>query len=228
MKRFWRDVAVVGEGPFGLALDGRAVKTPAKALFLVPSRGLAQAVAAEWDAQGDVIVPLSMPLTGLCNAAIDLVSGNAEAFADALSRFGEGELLAYRADGPATLLARQAAIWDPLLAWAQRQHGLDFRLVTGVLYQPQPAETLAMTVDKFRDFDEFRLVALNAIVTITGSVVIGLAMVDAAIDAAAAWEAGHLDELWQAEKWGRDPLAEAGHAQRQADLAAAERLLRLL
>jgi chaperone required for assembly of F1-ATPase len=137
-------------------------------------------------------------------------------------------LLAYRADHPALLVAHQAAAWDPWLAWAQQRYDIAFNLVTGIIHQPQPPATLARIALAYRAFDAFRLAALNPVVTISGSAVIGLAVADNAMQADAAWTIGHLDELWQAEQWGKDPLAEAGHKERQGDLAAAVAMLRLL
>ena len=169
-----------------------------------------------------------MPLTGLANAAIDRVAPDPAAFADTLSRFAENELLAYRADAPPPLVARQAAEWDPLLAWARGRYDVEFRLVTGIIHQPQPPATLARMTAAYRAFDAFRLAALNPVVTISGSAVIGLAVAEGRLDAAGAWTVGHLDELWQEEQWGKDPLAEAGQRERQGDLAAAVGFLRLL
>ena len=229
MKRFYTAATVTGDGaPFGVALDGRPVRTPARAALALPSRALADAIAAEWNAQGSDILPRSMPLTGLSNAAIDRVAADAGAFADGLAVFAENELLAYRADGPAALVARQMAEWDPWLAWARRRFDVDFTIVTGIIHRPQPAATLARIAAAYRAFDAFRLAALNPVVTICGSAIIGLAVAEAQMDAATAWAIGHLDELWQAEQWGKDPLAEAGHRERQDELAAAVGMLALL
>jgi chaperone required for assembly of F1-ATPase len=194
----------------------------------VPTAALAQAIAAEWNAQGAVVNPRSLPMTGLSNAAIDRVAPDMAAFADGLAVFAQNELLAYRAEHPAPLVAHQAAQWDPWLVWAQGRYDIQFTLVTGIIHQPQPPVTLARVTTAYRAFDAFRLAALNPVVTICGSALIGLAVADGAMDAVTAWAIGHLDELWQAEKWGKDPLAEAGHAERQADLGAAVSMLGLL
>ncbi len=228
MKRFYKQAEATGSGPFGVALDGRPLRTPGRQALDLPTGALADAIAAEWNAQGEAIVPRSMPLTGLANAAIERIANDTATFAAGLARFAETELLAYRADHPAPLMAHQQAGWDPLLAWARGRYDVDFRLVTGIIHQPQPPATLARIGAAYAAFDAFQLAALNPIVTICGSAVIGLAVAEGQIDAAQAWAIGHLDELWQAEQWGKDPLAEAGHAERQADLAAAVRLLRLL
>lgn len=229
MKRFWTTAAVTqAASGWGVALDGKPLRTPARAALTLPTAALAHTIAAEWNAQGDVVNPRSLPMTGLANAAIDRVAPDLAAFADGLAVFAENELLAYRADYPPPLVAHQAAQWDPWLAWAQQRYGIMFTTVTGIIHRPQPPATLARITSAYRAFDAFRLAALNPVVTISGSALIGLAVADGAMDAATAWEIGHLDELWQAEQWGKDPLAEAGHAERQADLGAAVSMLGLL
>jgi chaperone required for assembly of F1-ATPase len=226
MKRFYKTASVIGDAaPFGVALDGRPVRTPARAALALPTRALAQAIADEWNSQGEEVKPLSMPLTGLSNAAIDRVAPDTDAFADGLSVFAQNELLAYRADAPSALVARQLAVWDPLLDWARQRYDVDFTLVTGIIHRDQPPAMLARIAAAYRALDAFRLAALNPVVTICGSAIIGLAVAEGIIDATAAFEAGHLDELWQAEQWGKDPLAEAAHAERQGNLGAAVRML---
>lgn len=229
MKRFYADAAVTGDtAPFGIALDARRVRTPARAPMGLPSRALADAIAAEWNAQGSDIQPRSMVLTGLANAAIDRVAPDPQAFADGLAGFAVNELLAYRAEGPAALVARQREGWDPLLAWARERYDVDFVVTTGIIHRAQPPATLARVTAAYRGLDAFRLAALHPVVTICGSAIIGLAVAEGALDATAAFAAGHLDELWQAEQWGKDPLAEAGHAERRGELAAAVGMLGLL
>ena len=229
MKRFYSDatVAVCDDG-WTVALDDRAVRTPARAPLLLPTAALADAVAAEWAAQGERVAPLTMPLTGLSNAAIDRVAPDPASFAAGLAAFAAHDLLVYRAEGPAPLAARQAAVWDPLLAWATARYDVAFTLTTGIAHAPQPPATLVRLGAAYAAFDAFRLAALNQIVTIGGSAVIGLAAAAGRLDAAGVWAAGQLDELWQAEQWGRDPLAEAGHNDKRAALDAALRLLALL
>jgi chaperone required for assembly of F1-ATPase len=229
MKRFYKRAAVTGDAaPFGVALDARPLRTPSRAVLAVPTRALAEAIAAEWNGQGDTVIPQSMPLTGLANAAIDRVAPDTQAFADGLAVFAESELLAYRADYPPALVAHQAAHWDPWLVWARARYDVDFTIIAGVIHRPQPASMLVRISAAYRAFDAFRLAALHPIVTISGSAIIGLAVAEAQMDADAAWTIGHLDELWQAEQWGKDPLAEAGHAERQANLGAAVSMLALL
>ena len=211
-----------------MELDGRPLRTPARAALLLPSAALASAIAAEWNAQGDSIAPRSMALTGLANAAIDRVGPDPQGFAATLSRFAETELLAYRAEGPAALVARQAAGWDPLLDWARRRYDIAFTIVTGIVHRAQPEATLTRLAAAYAALDPFRLAALQPVVTITGSAVIGLAVAAGHLDARAAYDAGHLDANWQAEQWRKDPLAEAAEAERRADLAAAVTFVTLL
>ena len=229
MKRFYTSASVTGEqAPFGIALDTRPVRTPARAPLELPNRVLAGAIAEEWNSQGEQILPRTMPLTGLSNAALDRVAPDTTAFADSLAIFAENELLTYRADSPDPLVTRQMAEWDPWLNWARQRYDIDFTLITGIIHQPQPPATLTRITAAYRAFTAFQLAALNPVVTISGSAILGLAVAEAGVTAEAAWTTSHLDELWQAEQWGTDPLAEAGHNERRADLTAAVRMLRLL
>jgi len=229
MKRFYTDVGWSADGDgWGIRLDGKPVRTPARVPLLVPTAALADAVAGEWRAQADMIKPATMPLTGLANAAIDRVAAAPEAFAHGLARFAESELLCYRAEGPPPLVARQAAVWDPLIAWARARYDVEFAVTAGIIHAGQPPATLARLGTAYASFDAFRLAALNPVVTICGSAVIGLAVAEGQLDAAAAWQAGQLDEIWQAEQWGEDPLATASRIERQAALASATTMLALL
>jgi chaperone required for assembly of F1-ATPase len=230
MKRFWREVAVVdGDGgSFGIALDGRRVKTPAKAELTVPARALAEAIAAEWDAARDEVDLRAMPLMGLANAAIDRVSPDPERFAAALGRYGETDLLCYRAEAPPALLGRQAEAWDSLLAWARRRFDVDFVVAAGIIYAPQPQATIDRLRHAVAALDPFRLAALSPLVTIGGSLVAALAVAERAVTADAAWQAVSLDERWQLEQWGSDAEAEAALASRRRDFMAAASFLVLL
>lgn len=229
MKRFYAVAeARVVDGGWEVALDGRPVRTPARAPLLLPTAALAEGVAAEWQAQDERIEPLTMPLTGLSNAAIDRIAPEREAFAAGLAAYAATDLLAYRAGSPAVLAARQAEAWDPWLAWLARRYDVALLTTAGIAHVAQAPAALTRIGAAYASFDAFRLAATSSAVTITGSAVLGLAFAESAIDAEAAWAAGHLDELWQAEQWGRDPLAEAAQAERRASLAAAERLLALL
>ncbi|MGI4880239.1 MAG: ATP12 family chaperone protein [Janthinobacterium lividum] len=229
MKRFYTtaEAQAVADG-WTVALDGRPIRTPAKAAFVVPTLALAAAAAAEWAAQGEVLDPRQMPLTGFAYAAIDRVAPDRPAFAADLARFAETELLCYRADQPPPLVARQAAEWDPLLAWAAARYDVGFTVTSGIIHTLQPLATMARIGAAFAALDAFRLAALHPIVTICGSALIGLAVSERHLDAAAAFATGQLDELWQAEKWGIDPLAAASLAARRAAVDTAVEFLDLI
>ena len=229
MKRFYTEVTVVSEpGGWGVHLDGKPVRTPARVPLLVPTVALADAVAAEWAVQIATIAPATMPLTGLANAAIDRIAPDVARFAGELTRFAESELLCYRAENPAPLVARQAAMWDPLLAWATARYDIVFAVTSGIVHVAQPPATLVRLGMAFASFDPFRLAALHPVVTICGSAVIGLAVAERRLDGNQAWAMGQLDEIWQTEQWGEDPLATAGREARQGGLAAAVEMLALL
>lgn len=213
---------------WGIELDGRPVRTPARTLLQLGPEPLAQAIAEEWQAAGESIDPRSMPLTGLANAALDRVQADAEAFAAGLARYGESDLLTYRAETPRELVDRQAAEWDPLLQWARRRYDIDFVVTRGVSYVPQPSATVTWLAQAVAAVDPFRLAGLSPLVTIGGSLVAGLAVLEQAVGTEEAWSAVTLDERWQLEKWGADSEAEAALNNRRADFLAAARFLRLL
>lgn len=225
MKRFW--TAVTDEGG-EIRLDGKPVRTPGRVPLALPTPMLAEAVADEWRAVGDTIEPRAMPLTGLANAAIDRIAPDPAGFAAGLAKYGESDLLCYRAAEPPELAARQAAAWNPPLDWAERTYGVTFALATGVIHAAQPPATIARLARAVAAFDPFRLAALSPIVTVTGSLVLGLALAARALDPDAAWRAAQLDEAWQEEQWGVDPLAEQARAVHRRDFDAGVRLLGLL
>ena len=229
MKRFWKEArAARQDGGWGIALDGRAVRTPARAPLLVASEALATAIADEWAAQGETIDPAAMPLTGLANAAVDLAAPDPAAFAEPIAAYAASDLLCYRDDRDTALQVEQAAAWNPLLAWAEARHGIEFTLAQGVLPVDQPAATVATLTGAVRALDPFRLAALAPLVTIGGSLVAGLALTEGAFDAAALWEAVSLDELYQERRWGADSEAQQARARREADWHHAARFLTLL
>lgn len=229
MKRFWKEVTVAPEGDgHGIGLDGRPVRTPGRAALALPSPALADGVAEEWRAVGETLAPRAMPLTGLANAAIDRIEPARAAFAAGLAAYGESDLLCYRADEPEPLVARQAAAWDPLLDWARGRYDIHFETVTGVIHRPQPPATVARLGEAVAALDAWQLAGLSPLVTVSGSLVIGLALVEGAIDADRAWAAAHLDEDWQAEQWGEDSLAVEARAARRKDFDAGVRFLALL
>ncbi len=229
MKRFWKSAAAIrAEGGFAISLDGRPVRTPARAELIVPGRQLADAIAQEWASQPEDFDPRQMPLTGLANAAIDRVAPGPAAFADGLARYAESDLTCYRAAEPDELVARQAEHWDRLLDWARGRYDIHFELVTGIIHRPQPRPTLERLTAAVRALDPLRLAGLSPLVTIGGSLIAGLAVLSGDLDAETAFAATHLDELWQAEQWGEDALATQARAHRQRDFMAAARFLDLL
>ena len=229
MKRFWKKVAVSREdGGWGIRLDDRPVRTPARAPLAVPTEALAQAIANEWRSVEHTIDPREMPLTGLANAAIDRIAPDRQAFADWLARYAEADLACYRADGPRELVARQERSWDGLLGWARRRYDVDFATTSGLMHVAQPPATAERLAHALAALDPFRLAGLSPLVTIGASLVVALAVLEKALTPAEAWEAVSIDERWQIEQWGADPEAEAALENRRRDFMAATRFLELL
>lgn len=224
MKRFYKDVSVAeAEDGFRVLLDGRAVKTPARNVLALPTRALAEAIAQEWRGQGDEIAPAAMPFLRLANTVIDGVVPNRAGVIDAILRFGENDLLCYRADQPAELAARQREGWDPVLDWARQRHGVDFVVVQGFTHADQPAATLAAFRAALDRQDSFSLAALHVVASIAGSVVLALTLAEGERSAAEIFALSRIDEEHQAATWGRDREAEARAASlaRELETAAA-------
>ena len=228
MKRFWTDAEVVADDGFAIALDGRRVKTPARADLIVPTQALAEAIAGEWRSAGEEVDPRAMPLTGLANAAIDRVAADPDGFAAGLAKYGEADLLCYRAESPALLVERQETEWGPLLAWARRRYDVDFVVTASIIHAPQPKATVDRLGHAVAALDPFRLAGLSPLVTIGGSLVAALAVVEQAVVAEAAWQAVSLDERWQLEQWGADAEAQAALDGRRRDFLAGALFLELL
>lgn len=207
-KRFWTAAAVVPvEGGWTVQLDGRAVKTPAKTLLVVPTEGLAQAIAAEWDAQQGEVKPDTMPYTRTANSAIDKVAVQFDDVATMLSAYGGSDHLCYRATGPEMLVARQAAGWDPLLAWAAQSLDLHLTVTAGIMHIAQPEAALARANALVARLNPFQLAAFHDLVALSGSLVIALAVIHGRLDPQAAWSLSRIDEDWQIEEWGADEEA---------------------
>lgn len=212
-KRFWKQaVAIAVEGGFTVELDGRPIKTPAKAALVMPTLAMAQAVAVEWDAQDEKIDPTQMPLTRSANAAIDKVRHQHGEVADMLADYGDSDLLCYRADTPAGLVARQTEQWDPLLDWAAQNLGARLELRSGVLHKPQPTDALARLRRLVQEMDDFQLAGFHDLVGLSGSLIIGFAAIKDVKATHKLWETSCLDEIWQREQWGEDDEAEANAA----------------
>lgn len=217
-KRFWKEASVteLPEG-FGVALDGRPVKTPAKAPLVVPTRALAEAIAAEWDAQEGSIKPQTMPTTRSANAAIDKVAAQKDEVVAMIAEFGGTDLLCYRAEGPEELVERQAALWDPLLEWAAQELEAPLEVTVGVLPVAQPEASLSRLHAHVAALDPFALAALHDLVSISGSLVLGLAVARGKVPVEDAWVISRLDEDWQIAQWGEDEeAAEIASLKREA------------
>ena len=220
MKRFWKAVTVE-DGT--ILLDGRLVKTPGRLTLQLPTAQLAEAVADEWRAVVDEIKPHAMKLTGLANAAIERPPP-----VEVLAIYSETDLLCYRAETPPELAAREAEVWDPLLEWARKRFDITFTITSGIVHVAQPAETIKRLGVAVAAYHDFHRTALSPLVTIGGSLVVALMLVENAIAPDNAFDACHLDELWQAELWGEDWMASDARAARRADFLSAARFLALL
>jgi chaperone required for assembly of F1-ATPase len=224
-RRFYATTATaaVADG-YAVRLDDKPVRTPARRVLAAPTLALAEAIAAEWQAQKDVIDPAKMPLTRLANAIIDGVADAPQPVAAEIAKYLASDLLLYRAGSPPGLVERQAHHWDPILAWARQALGADFKLGEGVVYVAQPEAALAAACAAI-PLEPWRLGAVHAITTLTGSALIALAMARGALSADAAWQAAHVDEDWNMALWGRDELATARREFRLAEFQAAATVL---
>ncbi|MEO8454309.1 MAG: ATP12 family protein [Sphingomicrobium sp.] len=229
MKRFWKTVDAVREdGGWQIRLDGRPVRTPARTALTVPSELLAEAIAEEWRATGKDVDPRAMPLTGMANAAIDRVAPEKDTFAAGLARYAEADLACYRAEGPRKLIEREEQSCDSLLGWARRRYDVDFVTTSGLMHVAQPQATVERLGHAVAELDRFQLAGLSPLVTIGGSLVAALAVLEKAIMPEQAWEAVSIDERWQLEQWGADKEAEEALENRRRDFLAAARFLVLL
>jgi chaperone required for assembly of F1-ATPase len=229
-KRFYKAVSVEPDGEvFGVRLDGKPVRTPGKALLALPNAAAAALVAGEFEAQAEVIDPVTMPTLRLVNTAIDGVAADPQAVLEDILRFASSDLLCYRADGPQGLVDRQNRHWDPVLDWARSDLGARFNLAEGVIHVEQPRGTIAVLgAHLARRADPLRLAALHVMTSLTGSALLALAVEAGGLDTEAAWLAAHVDEDWQIEQWGQDAEALSRRAQRKRDMMAAAGLLAVL
>jgi chaperone required for assembly of F1-ATPase len=227
VRRFYKAARVADDGA-GVMLDERRLRTPKGAPFAAPTRALAEAIAAEWNGQGEHILPASMPLTQLAFAAIDHTPARRDDLHGYVAKFGETDLVAHRAAAPAPLVSRQSAHWDPLVAWGERALGVSLPVVIGV----SPARTHAAAIGALRAhaaaLDDFQLTALAQATGLAGSALIAFALLRGERDAAQAFEAALLDELYQLETWGEDAEGRARVERARADFAALEAFLRAL
>jgi chaperone required for assembly of F1-ATPase len=224
-KRFYKEVSITeveGDKPgFRVLLDGRPIRTPAKRELMLPRRELAEAAAEEWRRQGAIIEPLTMPLTRLVNSALDGVEERAVEVRAALLAYGDSDLICYLAEGPRELIERQARSWGEIHAWIKQDYGVELELSAGIMPVRQ-SETMLARLDKaIGDPRPLELAALHVITTLTGSLLLALAVHHARLTPEQAWSLAHLDEDYQAEQWGHDAEAEARRAHRWQEMQAA-------
>jgi len=227
-KRFWSSVAIESrDAQYVILLDGRLVKTPAKATLIIPTHAMAKAIAGEWDAQKDKIDPRTMPTTRSANAAIDKVTPQKPEVSALISAYGEDDFLCYRAPAPQELFERQREAWDPILAWATEVLDAPLLTVEGVMHVEQPANSVNNLTALVSVQTPFELVALHDLVSMSGSLVIGLAAQAGAFDTDDLWIRSRLDELWQIEHWGQDAEADATAAIKRDAFLHADRFYKL-
>lgn len=227
-KRFWKETTVAeAEGGWQVLLDGRPVRTPLKAPMILPTRDMAEAVASEWDAQEGVIKPLSMPVTRSANAAIDKVSVQHAEVAAMLAAYAETDLLCHRAEAPKELADQQNKGWNPVLDWAEKTYDAPLLVVTGILPADQPAESLGIYTRTVAGFRPFSLTALHDLISLSGSLVLGLHVANGKMDPDDAWKLSRIDEEWQISQWGEDDEATEAAEIKRAAFRHAARFLRL-
>lgn len=229
MKRFYKQVSVAPDGSgWRVLLDGKPIRTPAKAAQIVPSEALAQVMALEWSGQGEEINPAAFIFRDMADYAIDVVARDPAAAAADLLRYAETDTLCYRAEAGEALHERQSEVWEPLLRAAEARWDVHFERVDGILHRPQPEATLTRMAAVLVPLDAFTLGALTTLTTLTASLVIGLAALEPGANGETLWAAANLEEDWQAELWGKDAEALALRARRLAEFSAAMRFAGLV
>lgn len=220
-KRFYKSAAIEEvEGGFAIVLDGKPVRTPTGEPLAAPTRAIAQAIVEEWNAQGEFIDPMTMPLTRLANSVIAGVVGRVDAVRDDVAKYFESDLLFYRAAHPEALVAREGEHWDPVLFWATDALGARFVLAEGIVHVRQPETAVAAATVALPD-DPWLIAALHIVTTITGSALLALALSRGACTADEVWAAAHVDEDWNIAQWGADAEVMARRNVRLRDFSAA-------
>lgn len=229
-RRFYKQAQAApdGDDPHCVTLDGKPLRTPGRQRMALPTQALARAIADEWQACTDSIDPALMPLTRIANTVLDRVTPQRAAVVAEIARYGETDLICYRADWPEALASRQAALWDPFLAIAAQQFDAPLKTGVGVAPVTQSADALQALVKAVAATDDWRLAPLHTLVTVSGSLVIALAVLHGHAGADAGWRAGQLEADFQAEQWGADPLAQEAMQARRRDYDAALRFLQAL
>lgn len=227
-RRFWTTAnAVPVDGGFTVHLDARPVRTPLRAPLIVPTQALAEAIAAEWQAQDGKVDPATMPFTRTANSAVDKVAPQHAGVAEMLAAYGETDLVCYRAHGPEELIARQAAAWDPILDWSANALGARLEKTTGVMHVAQPEASLQALRQRVDAFGPFHLAAFHDLVAISGSLLIGFAVTSGRLSAEAAWTVSRIDEDWQTSLWGEDEEAAEVTSLKRAAFLQADRFFGL-
>ena len=231
MKRFYKETAVdQGDGGHRILLDGKPMRTPAKAVLVVPTRALAEAIAAEWGAvpdKADINVS-HLPLTRLAATGLDRVTSQRARVIEDTAKYAGSDMLCYRASEPETLVKRQQEIWQPLLDWADARYGARLVIVEGLAFVEQPADAVARLGEAVATYSDLGLSALYNLTHISGSLIVALAVAEGHLAAADAFAAAQLDELYQVERWGEDPIATKRHEGIRHDIEAGARFLALL
>ncbi len=223
-KRFWKDAAVeAAENGYEVRLDARPVKTPAKTALVVPTRTMAEAIAAEWQAVDEVINPEVMPVTRAANAAIDKVAVQHAEVAQMLVDYGDADLLCYRADHPEELVAQQAERWDPVLEWAETSLGVRLAPRIGIIHKPQDPRDLSRLATRVQGFTAFELAGFHDLVSLSGSLILGFAAAEGPYEVDDLWARSRVDELWQEAQWGRDDEAHELSEMKRAAFVDAKR-----
>ena len=223
-RRFYKTATTTPvEGGWGILLDGRALRSPAKRPFVLPTEALASAIADEWQAQGEKINPISMPLMQFAATAIDRLADDRTTLVEEIAGYGHSDLICYRAEEPPSLAQRQEETWQPLIAWAAERYDVALNVTSGIVAVEQPAHALTTFRRVLKACDLFALTAIAGATGSAGSLVIALALMEGRLSPDEAADAALLDELFQAQKWGSDPEAERRRAAIRADLRAAKR-----
>lgn len=225
-KQFYKEAAAVAaKGGFAIHLDGRPVKTPSRAQLIVPVEAVAHAVAAEWNAQEKVINPATMPLTRIANSTQDAVAARFAEVADDVTKFCGTDALCYRADDPESLANRQTELWDPVLAWAGELLGGRFVLIAGLMHQEQPEALLSAYRARIGEMTPLRLAALHTATSLTGSAVLALALAEGRLSPDEVWQAAHVEEDFNIERWGQDAEAAQVRRYKRSEFDAAALIL---
>ena len=229
MKRFWKEVATSsGKNAFGITLDGKPIKTPAGAELLVPNANLAEAIAKEWNEQGENVEPYSMPMFQFSLTALDRVAPQRHVIIDEIASYGASDLLCYREAQDRNLKQHQQKVWQPYLAWFEEQFEVSLSVTEGVMPISQSPQAIKRMGEIVAKYDNFALAGLHSLTTLTGSLVLGMAVAKEYVSAEKVTAAAFLDMLWQQEKWGADEEAEQLLLARIESLLEAERYLALL